>query len=88
MDDEGFPAVEWREIQLDISSTINDSVLIEGELFLVGQDGILLRQKNNGFEPFNTRGLRSYSAVTFSGSHLVLVGEGGVSRILLNEGEE
>jgi photosystem II stability/assembly factor-like uncharacterized protein len=88
MDGEGFTTVEWREIQLDITSTINDSVLIEGELFLVGQDGILLRQKNNGFEPFNTRGLRSYSAVTFSGSHLVLVGEGGVSRILLNEGEE
>lgn len=86
MGSDGSPAVEWRTIQLDITSTINDSALVDGQLYLVGQDGVLLRQNGKRFEPFSKRGLRSYSAVTSSGSYLVLVGEGGVSRIALNEG--
>ncbi|MAY40941.1 MULTISPECIES: YCF48-related protein [unclassified Neptuniibacter] len=83
---DGSPAVGWRTIQLDITSTINDSALVDGQLYLVGQDGVLLRQNGKRFEPFSKRGLRSYSAITSSGSYLVLVGEGGVSRIALNEG--
>lgn len=83
---DGSSDVEWRPIQLDITSTISDSALVDGQLYLVGQDGVLLRQNGKIFEPFSKRGLRSYSAVTASGSYLVLVGEGGVSRIALNEG--
>lgn len=79
---------KWEKIKLDVTSTINDSVLVKERLYLAGQDGVLLRQNGRRFESFNKRGLRSYSAMTFIDSHLILVGEGGVSRIALNKGDE
>lgn len=78
----------WKEVELPIKSTINDAVEVDGKVYLVGQGGALLQNTGAGFEPFSKRGLLSYSAVTYIGNQLVLVGDGGVTKIAVKGSAE
>ncbi|KXJ50664.1 WD40/YVTN/BNR-like repeat-containing protein [Neptuniibacter pectenicola] len=84
VDNEGVTV--WDYVDSGLTATINDSVIIGHHAYLVGQGGALLKKQGDSFEPFLQRGLRSYSAVESVGHYLVVVGEGGVSRIDVSGG--
>lgn len=75
----------WEKIKLPIKSTINDAVEVDGDVYLVGQGGVLLQKTVSGFAAFSKRGLLSYSAVTYVGDQLIAVGEAGVTKIAVEE---
>lgn len=74
----------WEQVDIGMTATINDSVVVNGDAYLVGQGGAVLRQEGQGFKPFSQRGLRSFSGVEVSEGSLITVGEGGVGKIQLN----
>lgn len=77
---------QWKEINIGVTATINDAVIVDGRAYLVGQGGVLLRQEGEGFQTFTKRGLRSFSGIEVFNRTLVTVGEGGVGRVALEEG--
>ncbi|MDO6594775.1 YCF48-related protein [Neptuniibacter sp. 1_MG-2023] len=78
----------WNKIDIGSTATINDAIVVDDIAYLVGQGGALLQKQGEAFVPFQKRGLRSYSAVESVGQYLIVVGEGGVSRIDLNGGTD
>lgn len=79
-----LPDDSWEKVELPVTATINDAVVVDGRAYLVGQGGALLQQQNSEFINFSARGLRSYSAVTAINGYLLIVGEEGVKRIRLD----
>jgi len=71
---------DWQPLDLNSEATINGAVAGQQSLWLVGQGGLLAHLENGHFQLKKAPVRRSFSAGVNLGDHLILVGEGGVSR--------
>ncbi|MBY4677761.1 WD40/YVTN/BNR-like repeat-containing protein [Marinobacterium arenosum] len=74
---------DWQPVELAQRATLNGAIRQDGGLWLVGQGGLLLERTADGFVSRKAPVRRSFSAGVASGEQLILVGEGGVSRVAM-----
>ena len=73
----------WQSVELPVAATINDAIVVEDQIIMVGQGGTLLRQKGTGFEPLGKRQLRTFTSLTQVADSLVITGETGIVHLSL-----
>lgn len=73
----------WQRVQLPVAATINDAIVVEDQIIMVGQGGTLLRQEGTGFEPLGKRQLRTFTSLTQVADSLVITGETGIVHLSL-----
>lgn len=75
----------WQLVNLPTTSSINAAVTdATGHLLLVGQGGLLLQQQGQVFTPLQTAARTSFASGVVVDQHLILVGEAGVTQVLLD----
>lgn len=77
----GNPGLDWEKVELPAQATINDALVVDNQLILAGQGGVLLRQIGEQFAPLGERQLRSFTALTQLENTLFVTGETGITRI-------
>jgi photosystem II stability/assembly factor-like uncharacterized protein len=74
----------WQRVELPVAATINDAIVVEDQIIMVGQGGTLLRQKGTGFEPLGKRQLRTFTSLTQVTDSLIITGETGIVHLSLS----
>lgn len=73
---------QWQAIKLPQTSTINDAIWRDNQLFLIGNAGLLLKLSGDQVTPMAANN-GSYSEGLVDGEQLILVGENGVKTVSL-----
>lgn len=75
----------WQSVSLGKGDTgsLNGAIADNGKLWLLGQAGTLLEATAQGVTTLETASRRSFSAGARAGQSLLLVGEGGITRLAL-----
>ncbi|MGB0467943.1 MAG: WD40/YVTN/BNR-like repeat-containing protein [Pontibacterium sp.] len=81
--------INWQPVVTPARATLNGALRdSEGALLLLGQGGLLLRQRPEGFEALESNTRSSFSsAVLATDNRLILVGDAGITQVLLPDSE-
>ncbi len=77
--------VDWRQERVPTQASLNAAVTQDGQLYLLGQGGVVLQRQGASFVPVQPLPRYSYTAGLLLGDRLLLAGEGGVRPIELSE---
>jgi len=75
----------WQRVELPVEATINDAIVVDNQIIMVGQGGTLLRQHGTGFQPLGKRQLRTFTSLTQVTDALVITGETGIVHLSLKD---
>lgn len=75
----------WQRVKLPVAATINDAIVVDDQIIMVGQGGTLLRQQGSGFKPLGKRQLRTFTSLTQVNASLVITGETGIVHLSLTD---
>lgn len=77
---------QWRAIELATGAMLTDAArLTDGRAVIVGLQGTVLVQRDDGFDEYELPSRAGLTAVVAVGDALVLAGDAGVSRVRLEE---
>jgi len=80
---------DWQPVPLAAKGSINGMLFDrQGNPILLGLGGLLLRRQGSDFQSMSGAGRRSFSAAVRLDNELLLVGDGGFSRITLAQPEQ
>ncbi|MBV1788272.1 photosystem I reaction center subunit IV [Marinobacterium sp. D7] len=80
--------IQWQAQAVPGDATLNSGIDYHGRLYVLGQSGLLLAQKGEGFSALAVPNRRSFTAAVALHDRLWLVGEGGLSQIELKGGAQ
>ncbi len=75
--------LDWQSEPLATEATLNAAVVSSGQLYLLGQGGLLMRKRSDGFAALPEVSRNGYAAGVLLGQRLLLAGEGGITPVLL-----
>ena len=77
--------VNWQPEPLQTEVTLNAAVSASGQLYLLGQGGLVMKHGRQGFERMPPVSRNGYAAGVLLGERLILAGEGGITELSLSE---
>ena len=77
--------VDWIAEPVPTRTTLNAAVTGAGQLYLLGQGGLVMQRQAVGFVPLSSAARQSYAAGIRVHDQLILAGEGGISTVSLIE---
>ncbi|GAA0794273.1 WD40/YVTN/BNR-like repeat-containing protein [Marinobacterium sediminicola] len=73
--------IDWQMEPVPTQASLNGAVSAKGELYLLGQGGVVLKRQGNRFVPVQPVPRYSFTSGVLLDDRLLLAGEGGIHRI-------